>query len=179
LKKQIINFNPFPEIITERFKLRQLNKSDSEKIFEIRSNISIAQYLDRPLATSINDAISFIEKISDGISKNQVIYWGIENKSTQEIIGTKTLWQISVDGSQAEIGFELFPIYQGKGVMQEVLPVVIHFAFNSMKLSKIEGEVAFDNLKSIKLMEKFGFVYDRKLENTLVYILKEKALTHK
>lgn len=156
-----------------------LTSSDAEKTYKIRSNKSIAKYLDRPIASSLNDAELFIEKITAGISKNQLIYWGIELLLTKEIIGTITLWQITNDGSQAEIGFELLPVYQGKGVMQEILPAVISFAFNSMKLSKIEGEVAFDNIKSIKLMENFGFVYNRKLENTLVYVLEENTLSHK
>lgn len=38
----------------------------------------------------------------------------------------------------------------------------------------IEGEVDPRNIKSIKLMEKFGFEFYKNLENTDVYYLKNK-----
>lgn len=166
-----INFDPFPELSTKRFKLRKLNKVDAEKIFQIRSNKEVAKYLDRALAKTINDGLAFIEKIDEGIAKNGLIYWGISNKEGLEIIGTITLWQISEEGLKAEIGFELLPKFQGAGVMKEVVPEVIRFAFEEMKLCMIEGEVDPNNIKSINLMERFGFVLSKSLEKTDIYCL--------
>lgn len=168
-----INFNPFPELRTTQFKLRQLNRGDAEKIFKIRSNKDVAKYLNRPLATTLNDALGFIEKINEGINRNELIYWGISLKDSSEIIGTITLWQISEDGFKAEIGFELLPKFQGAGVMKEVVEEVIRFAFDEMQLSVVEGEVDSNNIKSIKLMERFGFVIERSLEKTDIYCLKQ------
>jgi len=65
----------------------------------------------------------------------------------------------------------LLPDHQGKGVMQAVLPIVIKYGFEIMKLNFIEGEVDPNNLKSIKLMEKNGFILQRRLKNTLIYSL--------
>lgn len=172
-----INFNPFPELQTSQYLLRQLNKNDAEKVFEIRSNIEVAKYLDRPLAKTINDGLAFIEKINKGIARNEVIYWGITKKGTNEIIGTITLWQISKDGLKAEIGFELFPKHQGVGVMSEILHEVIKFGFDKMGLPFIEGEVDPQNVKSINLMKKFGFIKSKNLDKTDIYSL--KILQHK
>ncbi|MCF6268741.1 MAG: GNAT family N-acetyltransferase [Melioribacteraceae bacterium] len=166
-----INFKPFPELKTNRFELRQFKKSDAEKIFEIRSNKEVAKYLDRPLAKTISDGLAFIEKINECIKRNELIYWGIFPKNNSEIIGTITLWQISEDETKAEIGFELLPKFQGTGVMKEVIAEVIKFAFVEMKLTIIEGEVDPKNIKSIKLMEMFGFVLELSLEKTNIYIL--------
>ena len=58
---------------------------------------------------------------------------------------------------KAEIGFELSPAYQGKGIMKEAIPPVIDFAFNELELKTIEGEVAKENQRSIRIMEKNGF----------------------
>ena len=66
------------------------------------------------------------------------------------------------------------PEYQGKGIMQEIIPVVIEYGLKYMRLHSIEGEVDPNNLKSIKLMEKNGFVYNRKLEKTVIYSLINK-----
>lgn len=166
-----INFNTFPPIETEHYLLRKLNSEDAEAIFKIRSNKAIAKYLDRPLAKSPDDALQFIAKIEAGILKNEVVYWGICDKSKNKIVGTITLWQISEVEKSAEIGFELLPEYQGFGVMQEVIPKVIDFGFSNLQLLEINGEVDSQNVKSIALMKKFGFKFKSELENTHLYSL--------
>lgn len=168
-----IDFNPFPEIRTERFLLRQLDSNDAQSIFELRSNEEIGTYLNRPKAKSIDDAFSFIEMIESGINKNEVIYWGISEKDKNKIIGTVTLWQISADRFKAEIGFELFPKHQGGGVMSEILPEVIKFGFDKIGLSLIEGEVDPKNEKSVSLMKKFSFTKSKNLDKTVIYSLKK------
>ena len=167
------SFTPFPILTTEHYTLRQLSVWDENELFAIRSDIDVAEYLDRPLAKSIEEIRQFIEKINNSISKNESIYWVINYKDESKLIGSICLWNISWEESKAEIGFELLPEYQGKSIMQEVLPVIIKFAFENMKLLLIEGEVDADNLKSIALMVKNGFVYDRDLEYTVVYSLKK------
>jgi len=51
-----INFNPFPLITTERLLLRQVEKSDVNEIFFLRSNENVMKYIDRPPAKSLDDA---------------------------------------------------------------------------------------------------------------------------
>lgn len=165
------NFDTFPTINTEKFLLRRLKNEDAEAVFLIRSNKKIAKYIDRPLAKSLDDALQFIAKIDAGILKKDVVYWAICNKTTSKIIGTITLWQISEMDKTAEIGFELLPEYQGLGTIQEVIPKVIEFGFNNLKLIEIIGEVAPDNAKSVALLKKHGFKLKSKLKNTQLYAL--------
>lgn len=109
-----INFTPFPNLTTEHFTLRQLTIADENEIFAIRSDESVAKYLDRPITKSIEEARQFIDKISNSISKNESIYWVITFKNDSKLIGSICLWNISWEESRAEIGFELFPDHQGK-----------------------------------------------------------------
>lgn len=158
-----INFEPFPELTTNRLVLRQLTPEDEIGIFTIRSNAVIAEYLDRPLYTKLEEAREFIEKINRGIKHNEWIYWAICLKENSKLIGTICLWKISEGQSKAEIGFELLPEYHGKGIMTQAVSKVLEYGFNTMNLHIIDGEVAPNNKKSIKLMKKFNF---EKIENT-------------
>ena len=164
-------FTPFPNLKTERFTLRQLKIEDENEIFALRSDENILKYLDRPKANTIADARKFIEKINYSISNNELVYWAITPKVNSKLIGTICLWKISTEQSNAEVGFELLPDHQGKGVMQEVLPKIIDFGFKTIKLQSIKGEVAPNNLKSVILLEKHGFVINRRTKNTVVYSL--------
>lgn len=166
-----INFKPFPLLTTEHLTLRQLTLEDDNEIFRLRSDESVNKFLDRPIAKTIDDAIQFINKINKSIRKNELIYWAIAFKNHPKLIGTICLWNISEDRTKAEIGFELLPDHHGKGIMQEVLPIVIKYGFETMKLNSIDGEVDPNNLKSIKLMEKNDFIFHKRLTSTEVYSL--------
>ena len=133
-KTMQINFSPFPVLSTERLLLRQLQSSDDKEIFALRSDDNINKYLDRPKANTIEDAQAFIQKISNGIVNNESIYWVISLKNETTLAGTIGLWNFDKEKSAAEIGYELLPQYQGKGIMQEAMQKVIAFCFETMQL---------------------------------------------
>jgi len=93
-------------------------------------------------------------------------------KGQPNLIGTICLWNISDKGTKAEIGFELLPEFHGKGTMQEVIPIIINYGFETMGLNFIDGEVDPKNLRSIKLMEKYGFVFNMRLKDMVIYSLR-------
>ncbi len=164
----------FPTLTTHSLILRQLTFDDAEAIYRIRSDEKVAEFLVRPICKSIDEAKEFIQKINDNFEKDEICYWAITEKDKNDLIGTICLWKIFRDKMKAEIGFELFPDHQGKGVMKEALPKVIDFGFNQLGLKTIEGEVARENQRSIKIMEKNGFKISglyAENESTIMYEL--------
>lgn len=152
-----INFTPFPKLSTERLILRQIKAEDDKEMFDIRSDENVSKYIDRPIAKTICEAKQFINKINDGIDKNKWIQWGIALKNENKLIGTICLWNISEELSKAEVGYELLPHYQGKGIMNEALIKVIEYGFKHMKLDYIEAYTSPDNKSSIKLLKRNNF----------------------
>jgi len=170
-----IQFTPFPELATARFRLRQLAKEDEREIFALRSDDFINQYLDRPKANTLDDARNFISKIADGIAKNESIFWVVTPKDEETFLGTICLWNISREDARADIGYELLRENHGKGIMQEVIPRVIQFGFEEMKLRTIEAELSPRNLKSVRLLEKNNFKLaevNEENSDSVVYALK-------
>ncbi|HHX14998.1 MAG TPA: GNAT family N-acetyltransferase, partial [Fibrobacter sp.] len=45
----------------------------------------------------------------------------------------------------------------GNGYATEALKLISHYAFNSLKLNRLEVDVAINNPKSIALLERVGF----------------------
>lgn len=161
-----LNFVPFPSLLTERLLLRSLTIDDKNEIFAIRSDENMIKYLDRPSQKCIDEASQFIEKITHGVAQNRWIYWAVCLKDKKELIGTICIWNISEEESKAEVGFELLPAYQGKGLMREALTVVIDYGFYCISLNSLEGEVDPQNIKSIRLMEQSGFTQVNCLRET-------------
>lgn len=84
--------------------------------------------------------------------------WALEHKTHQQFVGTICLWNISADSKEAEIGYELLPEMQGKGYMQECIPVIIDYAFNVMNLEKIVALFHPGNFRSAKLLSRNNFI---------------------
>jgi ribosomal-protein-alanine N-acetyltransferase len=151
------NFTPFPVLKTERLTLRQLISSDDKEIFALRSNDNVNKYLGRKPSKSIDDAKNFIQTINENIQRNDSIYWAITLNSTDKLIGTICLFDFSNDNLKAEIGYELLPDFQGKGIMQEATSKVIDFGIQHIGLNSIEAYTHSENQSSTRLLEKLNF----------------------
>jgi len=150
-------FKDFPKLETERFILRKGVVNDSKDLFELYSNENVVKYLPLKLFDSVEDAIDEINWY-EKIFKEQIgLRWVIEETMTQKVIGTCGYLNYEKEHNRIEIGYDLKPEYWGKGIMQEALSKIIHFAFTSMKINKIEAKIEPENKSSIKLLGELGF----------------------
>jgi ribosomal-protein-alanine N-acetyltransferase len=168
-------FTPFPVLQTERLTLRQLTSSDDKEIFALRSDENVNKYLDRKRSKSIDDAKNFILTINENVLRNDSIYWAMTLRSTNKLIGTICLFDFSEDDSKAEIGYELLPGFQGKGIMQEAISKVIDFGVRDIGLNSIEAYTHAQNQSSVRLLEKFNFKKQIADDNNFMIF----KLTHK
>jgi ribosomal-protein-alanine N-acetyltransferase len=165
----------FPELQTQRLQLRSLTIADSEAIFALRSNEEVNRFIGRKPAQTIADAAQFIQdRLLDATTK-QGVYWAIELKSTGKLIGTICYWNINVEENSIEIGYELMPDMQSKGLMQEAITVVITWGFTAMNLDVITAFPLSGNDKSASLLEKNKFTYDKIVDDFLVYKLNKQT----
>jgi len=162
----ILNFYPFPILSTQRLMLRQISNNDANEIFSLRSDKKVMQFIDRPLATSIEDAFQLIQKMND---TNEGITWAITVKDDATLIGTIGYWRIIKEHYRAEIGYLLHPDFQGKGIMQEAMTEVLKYGFKKMKLHSVEANVNPGNLASIKLLERNNFIREAFFKENYYY----------
>jgi ribosomal-protein-alanine N-acetyltransferase len=167
----------FQSLSSKRLILRKPMLDDAREIFNLRSNEQVNQYLDRQAATSIEEAATFIEKILAIINRNEGCYWAICLKENPRPVGTICCFDFSSDQTTAEIGYELHPSYQHKGIMQEAFTTVLHYGFQVLQLKSITAFPSADNVPSIRLLERNGFKREddgQEREGNLVrFILRE------
>ena len=153
----IVNFSPFPELATKRLVLREIHIADAPRIHELRSDEVTNALIDRATSGSIKDALLFIDRIKNNVSQNDGFYWVICFENTSGLIGTIGYWNFDLAAETAEIGYELLTSFRRKGIMSEVLPRIIQFGFEQMKLKSITAFTTEQNISSVKLLEKFKF----------------------
>lgn len=179
------SFNIYPELFTERLVLRQMKRTDANEIRLLRSDESVNEFIGRSGTISIDEAKEFIDKIEKSLNKKESFYWAITLKGSDKLIGTSCLYNLSFDKELAELGYELLPAFQGKGIMQESVSAIIQFAFEKLNVKILTALPEAGNKRSISLLLKNNFLPDKdfihvsneEADGLLVYYL--AALTEK
>lgn len=158
------------ELTTERLVLRELEKKDAKNIQELLKNIEISSkmlvvphpYQLKHAKTFIQDAIDHREKHP---RKNYV--FAVTLKPNKELIGIVDLRKVDKFHGTAEIGYWLGQKYWGQGIMTEAGKEVIKFAFNKLKLRRVNADAYADNPASNKVITKLGFKFEGRFRKSL------------
>jgi ribosomal-protein-alanine N-acetyltransferase len=176
-----LNFLPFPELETERLRLRRIVEADCEVILYLRSDEEINKYIERPenkKTKTKEDVLKHIQKLENGLGEGLFVTWGITILGDPAIIGTICLWNFSEDYKTAEAGYDMNPDFQGKGFMSEALKGILDYGFNSLNLDKVTAYTHNANEASKKLLTRNGFnlvegeIDEGNLSNMIFDILK-------
>lgn len=163
------------EIITPRIRLKIVEKTDSEKIHLLRTDPDVARFITRNLNVSITDIEHFIEERLSGL--DHILFYKIETFPNLELAGTIVIKNIDRERKYAEVGYELFPRFEGHGWMTAALGKIIEMAFGDLGLQELEACTNRSNLKSRKLLENFKFretdKIDEKNASNIIYSLKQ------
>lgn len=151
------HLSKIPDLTTDRLRLRQISVADFDSLFWLRSDERVNQFIDRQPPGGLEDVASWFEKMMEKAPRGELFYWAICLKGQSSLIGTACLFNLSVEKLSAEIGYELHPDFQKKGLASEALRVVIEFCFDNLPVETIEAFIHENNAASIKLIEKHGF----------------------
>ncbi|WP_348810848.1 GNAT family N-acetyltransferase [Flavobacterium maritimum] len=161
------------EIITDKLKLKIVENSDAELIHKLRTNPEVGKFIKRDLNKSLNDIENFIEEIN-----KSDLFFSIRTLENNEFAGTIAIWNINPERKYAELGYELFPSFQNKGIMTNAINGILDYAFNKLDFEIIEAYTDKENQNSRKLLEKIGFnlvcnKIDKKNLNNIIYEIKK------
>ena len=181
-----INFSPFPILKTQRLLLRQVNTNDAETILSLRSNDEVMKYIPRPYLKTKEEVLELIALFDDKIENGIGINWGICFLGDPEkLIGIIGHYRLKPEHYRAEVGYMIFPEYNGKGIVSEALQRVVEYGFKEMKLHSIEAILDPKNKGSEKVLVKNGFVkeghlieneyYEGRFLDSMIYSLLNKS----
>jgi ribosomal-protein-alanine N-acetyltransferase len=153
----MIKFSPFPVLKTKRLILREITAADAGLIHKLRSDQTVNALIGRANSRGIEDALLFINIIKNNVARHESVYWVICLENSNDLIGTICYWNFNPSAESAEMGYELLTGFRGQGLMNEVIPAVIKFGFEEVKLKSITAFPSEQNIVSVRLLEKFGF----------------------
>jgi [ribosomal protein S5]-alanine N-acetyltransferase len=163
----ITSFEPFPTLATKRLLLRCISRDDVSEMFVLRSDRRILTHR-LPIQTN-DEALAYIQKITDELANGVSITWAIQFKDDPKLLGTVCFWNFRKEHDRAEIGYALLTDHHRNGIMTEVLPAVLNYGFETMKLHSVEGHIDPANRGSQKVLERNGFVREAYFKDNIKY----------
>ena len=152
-----MNSNTLPIITTERVVLRWVSENDIDSLFEVFSDPQVMRYWSTPPYTDREAAVQLQREIAAGNENNTMIKWGLALRDSDRLIGTTTLFNLSLENGRAELGYAMGREHWGKGYMNEALQALVVHAFEVMNLRRLEADVDPRNTASIRTLERLGF----------------------
>lgn len=165
-----MELNKFPLLKTTRLTLRQLTNGD---LNQIKNNISesIVEFLPLiPWPYTLEDAKNYLFSVETKFNDGTELTWGIEFESN--LIGTISI--TFEDFDKVRLAYLLNGNFQRRGFMYESVLKIINFCFTDLNVNKIYTGVIVDNLASLNLLKKIGFVVDginrQHIKNKDIYV---------
>ncbi|MDF1517058.1 MAG: GNAT family N-acetyltransferase [Lutibacter sp.] len=143
-------FNIFPLLSDDKIRLRQIIASDMNELLEI-------SYYDAKQAKNVAQAIEMQAKIDTDYDEGNSIHWGIEDISTNKIVGTCGYYR-GLNKGEGELGGVLLPQFRGQGFMTNAMQLAIDFGLKNMELKRIWAITSKQNTQAIKLLKRLNFI---------------------
>lgn len=150
--------------IDDQLSLKLAEVSDADRLFDLteKARDYLKEWLPwLDLTTSVEDTREFLSGTMKGYAENKSMTTVVLYE--REIVGTAGFNSINWSNKTAYIGYWLGHEYQGRGIMTKVAGALTDYAFNHLKLNKVEIRAAEENKKSRGIPERLRFVKEGKI----------------
>ena len=154
-----------PYVSSNRLTLRPLSRADSDGMFALWSQPEVCRFSGEARdvsgglitlpAQSSADSNKIIDFFLDSGAAGTGFRWAMILKSDQHFIGAIGFNSI---GPCSELAYHLHPRHWGKGLMTEAGRAALAWLFREEDRSSAEAFIEDQNLPSIRLIERLGFV---------------------
>ncbi len=163
----------FPEVSTQRLKLRKIQIEDVPSLVKYANNKKISDHIiNIPFPYQEPDAVFRISYVVQGF-KNKVRYvFAIILKETAEFIGEISLHMDHK--SSAQLGYWIGEPFWKKGICTEAVEAVLKFGFETLQLHLIHATCHADNKASEKVLLHNGMIRNKVVGSILEYRLTDE-----
>jgi RimJ/RimL family protein N-acetyltransferase len=171
---------------SERLLLRPFTADDFDALFAIQSRSDVARWLYWGPQNEHEVRASLEKKIASStlVNDDDRLSFAVVLKSSSEVIGDGSLFLLSAEHRQGEIGFIFHPDHHGHGYATETSRLLLRLAFEEFGLHRVIGRLEPRNEASARLLERLGMRREAHLvenefvkgewQSELVYALLER-----
>ncbi len=148
-------------IQTERLILEKLHVDDSDFVKVLVNTKGWLENIGDRNVYSKYDAISYVHKL---LKTEHLFYWVVKTKEKKTSIGIISFQKRNYL-EHFDIGFAFLPDFNNRGYAYEATKAVMLMAAAFPEFQTILATVKQTNLKSIRLLTKLGFRFEKEIES--------------
>jgi len=155
------------EIQGQGFKLRNWKFDDTASLQKHADNVNVAKYLtDRfPHPYTMQDAKTWINLMLNQAEPAAVLAIDIDG-AFSGAIGLEM--RDDIYRKTVLLGYWLGEEYWGRGIMPQAVKLMVDYTFANFDVVRIQAGVLGNNPKSMRVLEKAGFVFEGILKSSII-----------
>ena len=146
-----------PTIELDGARLRPLRAADAGALYAYLRDPVVTELTSYP-AVSVSLVETMIERSLSRWAAGEPSRWGVALQEDDRLVGTCGFNDWSRVHRWAEMAFDLAPAQWGKGLMRQAVAAVLQWTFRQNQVDRVQAFVRVDNERSIRLLERSGFV---------------------
>ncbi|MES2680966.1 MAG: GNAT family protein [Bacteroidota bacterium] len=157
------------KLITERLIMDEITMHYLQQVHELHSLPETDRYNTLGIPTSLSQTEELLKSwisLVNTSPKNKFVFV-LLHKDTGAFTGLFGINMGKPNYRNAEIWYKLLPAYWNKGYATECTGEILRLCFNELGLHRVEAGCAVDNLASVKVLEKSGFIKEGRTRKLL------------
>ncbi|WP_433060615.1 GNAT family N-acetyltransferase [Dactylosporangium sp. CS-033363] len=159
---------PTPTLHTARLRLRPFGDADTDALFALHSDAHVLRYWDAPPWSEPARAGRFIAACRQMAADGTGARLAVDRDAGGAFIGWCSLTRWNPGYRSAELGFCFAGAAWGHGYATEAARALLHWAFGTLDLNRVQAETDTRNAASARVLEKLGFVREGTLREDCV-----------
>jgi RimJ/RimL family protein N-acetyltransferase len=147
---------PLPVLMGRRVLLREPRAEDGAALFRYTSDPEVTRFLALDPPGTIDDTLYFIARCGDRREQGSEYVFVIADVTSDEPVGIICLRHIDPAMRTAQIGTWLGRERWGSGANAEAKRLLLDFAFDRLRLHRVEARIAVANGRSMRAFERLG-----------------------
>lgn len=175
---------PLPVLMGRRVLLREPREDDAAALFTYTSDTDVTRFLAVERPGSVDDSVYFIEKCREHRLQDREYVYVVADLVNDQPLGIICLRHLDPAMRTAQIGTWLSRQHWGSGINAEAKALLLDFAFDRLRLHRVEARIAVANARSRVAFERLGarregllkesFFKDGRYQDQYLYVVLEQ-----
>lgn len=144
------------QLFTPRCMLREVSEADLSQILALHNDKDTQKYAWVNGLQTLEENRKWLENMQEQY-KNLLGFLAIEHKQSGAFMGLAGIRSRPDLSSQYDVAYRLLPEYRNLGYATEATAELLVYAFGKLKITHIQAQVHYENMASLRVLEKLHF----------------------
>ncbi len=164
----MLDFNEEYILENEVVRLSPLQESDYDRLVHFSINEPDLWHYSLIQANSPENLKNYIHKALEERAARKSYAFIVFDKRTNQYAGSTRFYDIQIENASLQLGYTWYgKEFQGTGLNKNCKYLLLEFAFEKLKMERVEFRADNDNLRSINAMKSIGCVVEGILRSNM------------